>query len=143
MGTIGLGKREVEICEHSMRDLGGKPAASLLVQDDDGNTGEVLVFFTPKSARIARAQLKRCGFDVDAHSLNELNENRTLLAGQRITINGEMYNGRVSLKIDMQSAPPKAAMDAATAMLRDAKKADDTFVDGDIPAPDDDDAPFS
>lgn len=140
MGTLGIGKYEVEILENGVRSLGGKPAVALVVADERGDEGEVLIFVTPKSANMARAQLKVCGFDVDHYPIEVLADDRELLKGHRIPVVAEMYNGRVSIKVNMQGPPPKAVMEDATAMLRAAKKREETFEDA--PPPTDDEIPF-
>lgn len=141
MGTLGLGKYEVEILENGVRNLGGKTAVSLIVADERGDEGEVLIFVTPKSAKMARAQLKVCGFNVDNYPIEVLDSEKDLLKGHRIPVIAETYNGRVSIKVNMQGPPPKSAMESATAMLREAKKGEETFEDT-PPTPDDDECPF-
>lgn len=59
------------------------------------------VWLTEKAANIAKKSLKLCGFDIDKHSVMELDENQTLLAGNKveieISINGNYINGNIVL----------------------------------------------
>ena len=141
--ALPLGSYEVTIIDNAVRGLGGKSAVSLTVRDDKGADGEVLIFLTEKSMNIARAQLKRCGFDCDAQELAELVDNDALLANTRVAVKVEMYNGRPSAKIDISGPPPKSELQRLTVALRAAKQRSDgpSFAD-DAPPLTDEEIPF-
>lgn len=143
---LPLGTYEVSITDNAIRGIGGKSAVSLSVRTDKGEHGEVLIFLTEKSMNIARAQLKRCGFDVDTRELDELSQDsggEAVLAGVRIPVKVEMYNGKPSAKVDLSGPPPKSEMQRLTAALRASKsrKEGPSFAD-DAPPPGDDDMPY-
>ena len=81
---LPYGSYEAEIIENSVRDFGTKSAVVLYVRNDDGADGEVLIFLSEKAMGMARASLKRCGFDIDTRDLEELANDRKVLAGLRI-----------------------------------------------------------
>jgi len=140
---LPLGSYEAEIVENSVRDFGSKSAVSLYVRSDDGADGEVLIFMTEKSMGIARASLKRCGFDVDTRDLEELANDRRLLEGMRVPLKVEDYKGKPSAKIDLSGPPPKTEMQRLTTALRTAtKRGEGPSFSDDAPPITDDDLPI-
>lgn len=139
---LSLGVYEVTVTDNAVRQFGDKSAISLSVRTDGGEHGEVLIFLTEKSMNMARAQLKRCGFDVDARDLDELSQDsggEAVLAGVRIPVKVEMYNGKPSAKIDLSGPPPKEEMQRLTDALRASKKRSEgpSFADEPPPLTDD------
>ena len=85
------------------------------------------IFITEKSMGIARARLKKCGFDVDAQELADIEQNSDLLTGNQVPVDvyEEMYMGknqtRVEITLDHLKVD-KSALTRATKALRNAKK---------------------
>jgi hypothetical protein len=141
--AIQAGPCEVEILDHTLRSFGDKSAVSIRVKTDEQDDAEVLIFLTAKSMNIARAQLKRCGFDVDARDLGDLVDNPHLLAGRRVGVRFEEWKGNLRPQIDISGAPPKDELERLTASLRAAKSKSEgpSFAD-DPPPPGDEEIPF-
>lgn len=132
---------------NAVRNIGTTPAVSIMVQAENGERGEALIWLTPKSMGMARQALHVCGFDVDKRDLFELDANHLALEGNRIPIRIEEYKGKPQIRIDTDAAPPKSIMAALTKGLRDAKGSNDVADGppiGDEPPPltDDDSIPF-
>ena len=137
---LPLGSYEAEIVENSVREFGTKSAVVLLVTTDSGANGEVLIFLTDKSMGMARASLKRCGFDCDTRDLEELANDQKALAHMRIPLKVEIYNGRPSAKIDLSGPPAKTELKRLTEALRTVKQRGEgaSFADDAPPLTDDD-----
>lgn len=79
----------------------------------------VTIWMTEKSMNIAKKQLKECGFDAQAHSIMELDENRHLLAGNKVEIEIEVNGNYVNGKIPLGSAKlEKSTASKLDALLR-------------------------
>lgn len=89
------------------------------------------VWLTDKAMGIARKSLKAIGFDVDKQNVLALDENPTLLAGNKceLDIRPETYNGETSLKVAWINPIPEpksqATFDKITDQLRKVKKTDE------------------
>lgn len=118
------GKYDAEITSHTIRMLGDKPAAMLQCRLDCGNDEyeeiAVPVWLTEKAAQIARATLKLCGMDVDRTDMQELIDNPTLLAGNRITVIVEDYNGKMRGQVMLNAVPKKSEIKRIQAAIRHA-----------------------
>lgn len=91
----------------------------------------VTIWMTEKSMNIAKKELKECGFDAQAHSIMALEENRHLLAGNKVEIEIEVNGNYINGKIPLGSAKLEKSMASKLdAMLRSSK--DETPSD-DIP----------
>ena len=92
------------------------------------------IYITPKSAGIARAALKKCGFQLndDCNNLDDLDMKEDHLSGNvvevDVTENGKYMNAQI---VVARERAPKSAMEAAKAMLKNAKGGD--AADEDIP----------
>ena len=118
---LEVGQRvEAEIIGNGIRTLGDKDAISIKFEAE-GETGESLIFLTPKSMGIARAKLKLCGFNADTESLAVLVENPTRLAGRKIPIEVDEYKGRMQFVIPMSDAPSKKRVAELDAQMKKAK----------------------
>lgn len=101
----------------------------------DGGELYTRIYITPKSAGIARAALKKCGFalNADCNNLDDIDMNEDFLGGKKVQVevveNGKYMNANIIVE---RERAPKEAMEAAKAMLRGAKKGDDA-ADSDIP----------
>jgi len=122
---LNQGKYNVAILEHTVRGVGDKDAVALQVQTDEGDNLEVLVWLTSKSMGIARRALALCGFDCDKESLCDLADNRRLLAGKRVDILIEEWNGKLRGQILLNPATPKGKMRQFDLELRAARKAEE------------------
>ncbi|HYF56050.1 MAG TPA: hypothetical protein VEA41_17490 [Salinarimonas sp.] len=90
------------------------------------------IYITEASKGIARAQLKACGMDLDKGNieLSDLDDDPNLLNGTEVPIDiyEDSYNGKPQLRVDIVLERPKAdksKLEAATALLRSAKKQDE------------------
>lgn len=119
------GLYEVEIVSHEFQVKGDKETFVLHTRTvDTGEDMEVLIWFSEKAMGIARAALKICGFDCDARELTELDQDTTLLAGQRFTASVEDYRGRNSIGVLLRSKPTTGRLAAMSDALRQAKKSE-------------------
>jgi len=108
------------IVGNTIRTLGDKDAIAIKFEAD-GQTEEALIFLTPKSMGIARAQLRVCGFNPD-EGLVELIKNPTRLAGRQIPIEVEEYNNRLQFRIPTASAPNASRIAELDKAIKAAKK---------------------
>lgn len=83
------------------------------------------IYITSASAGIARAKLRKCGFDLDTQKLKEIEDDDVLLFGHEVDVllvkNGQYMNAEIPTK------KPKIgddARDEAQRMLDDAKGSD-------------------
>lgn len=130
--ALRIGKHAATIVTHSLRNIGDKEAVSFMCRTEgDDDQFEVLIWLTEKAMGIARASLKLCGFSVDDADLWDLQGNQTLLAGNRINVLAEEWNGRMRAQILLQSEPTQKRAKEIQTQLRAVKK--DTEDDGDLP----------
>jgi hypothetical protein len=138
---LELGPTKGRILSHRTKMLGDKIAVSIQCETPSGEKCEALIFLTEKAMNMARRSLKVCGFDVDAHLLEEIDTNPTLLAGNLVPLMVDEWNGKIQVKIDLDSRADKGALMSATSKLRAAKKRASDL--GDEPPPlTDDEIPF-
>ena len=135
---IPFGLAKCRIVSHTVRDFGEKEAVSIRVQHPIGATIEALIWLTPKAMGMARAALKKCGFDSDTHDVQELVDNPTLLEGEEVEIIVQDYKGQRQASVNLRTAPSKKRLSEITKSLRDAKKSDADAA----PPPSGDDIPF-
>lgn len=92
------------------------------------------IYITAKAAGIARAKLRKCGFDLDTQKLKEIEDNDVLLCGNEVDVNliknGQYMNAEIPTKKPKIGAD---ALDAAQEMLDSAKKQDSEEEEADIP----------
>jgi hypothetical protein len=98
------------------------------------------IYLTEKSMGIARARLKRCGFDPDRQALEDIDQNASLLTGNEVLVDvyEESYQGKQQIRVDVVIDRPKAdksALARATEGLRKAKEADTSDDAPPAPAP--------
>lgn len=104
-----LGTHEVAVDCHNVSinpNTGTWTARFWFVWEEDGEPQKIAgnVYFTEKAIRIARKSLKALGFNPDTQKIADLDENQTLLRGNRceIEIVEEEYpegSGEVSIKV--------------------------------------------
>jgi hypothetical protein len=89
------------------------------------------VYITEKSKTLARACLKKCGFDMDSREMDlvDLEQKPDLFAGTDVLLDiyEEPYNGKMQTRVNIVTERPKAekgALAGAMALLRSAKKSD-------------------
>jgi len=85
------------------------------------------VYFTPKAAGMARAQLKLLGFDSDAQDLADIGESVSFEGVQvEVTVDEQTYQGKSQVRVarfgGKPKPPEKSALAKATQALRDAKR---------------------
>jgi hypothetical protein len=92
------------------------------------------IYITKAAAGIARAKLRKCGFDLDTQKLSEIEDNDVLLLGHEVDVmlvkNGQYMNADIPTKKPKIGAE---ALGAAQAMLDSAKKSDSEEEEADIP----------
>lgn len=96
-----------------------------LVGSDEIINGHV--WLTEKSMGIARKSLKAMGFDIDTFDLSHLQENHTLLAGNKCKIDIQLDDQGKELRVKwinpLGDTPSKQVFDNLTQQLRTVKKA--------------------
>lgn len=103
--------------------------------DGEDQTLYTRIYITAKAAGIARAKLRKVGFDLDTQKLKEIEDNDVLLMGNEVDVllvkNGQYMNA------DIPTKKPKIgdeAVDEAQKFLDSAKGSNPADeVDGDIP----------
>lgn len=97
-------------------------AISVMVGDEQG---EISVWLTHRSMGMARAQLAICGFDIEKHGLEALENQPELLRGTVIPVDvdDETYNGKTTRKIQiaMKDKPDPVRIAKLTDEMRKAK----------------------
>lgn len=96
-------------------------------------TGEKVyskVYITEKSYGIARARLKKAGFDVDTQELSDIEADPSLLAGNEVLVDvtEEEYNGKPVTRCEIVTDRPKVdkgILSRATEGLRSIKRHED------------------
>ena len=93
------------------------------------------VYITEKSKGIARAALKKCGFNPDVQDVWDLEENPMLLNGNEVQVDifTDEYQGKRRLKAEIvleKVKPDEKAVKKATSLLREAKSKDDASAEG-------------
>jgi len=138
---LDYGPIKGQITGHRTKMLGDKLAVSISCETPSGDKCDALIFLTEKAMNMARRSLKVCGFDIDTHDLEELDANPTLLAGNIVPLMVDEWNGKMQVKIELDSRADKGVLMSATAKLRAAKKKSADL--GDEPPPiGDEEIPF-
>lgn len=138
--ALEMGKYAATIRENTVTTLGGKEVVRLTVETDDGEETDVLVWMTKASMSIARQSLKLCGFDPEKHTVEDMFVNPKLLAGNKVTIIMEDYQGKLRASLMLNPAPTKHRMAELTKGLRDAASAETKVANGG--GGEDDEVPF-
>lgn len=93
--------------------------------DGEDATLYTRIYITAKAAGIARAKLRKVGFDLDTQKLSEIKANDSLLTGNEVDVmltkNGQYMNA------DIPTVKPQLsqeAVDEAQELLDNAKKSD-------------------
>lgn len=118
---LDLGPIEGVITSHRSRMLGDKLAIGIKC-DAGGESVEALIFITEKAMGMARRALKLCGFDCDKHDLVLLDLQPGLLAGNKVPLLIDEFNGKQQVKIDIDQRAEKSLLARATSALRNVKK---------------------
>jgi hypothetical protein len=87
------------------------------------------IYITDKRKHMARAELKACGFDVDAYDVDKLEAEPQFLLSNEVMVNvfTDEWNGQRKLKAEIdipKSKPDAGTMKKATSFLREAKGKD-------------------
>lgn len=151
---LPVGVHEVEILSHQIEKLADKPVIRFICGDLEGKDSvDFLVWLTPKAMGMARAALRRCGFDPD-ENITKLDSDPMLLRGKRVSVLVEDVNGRLRANLQINVKPTRAELVDVQAKLRAAKKedepalataaatTDDAFPYGDDDGKETDDIPF-
>lgn len=104
--------------------------------DGEDQTLYTRIYVTPKAAGIARAKLRKCGFDLDTQKLKEIEDNEELLSGNEVDVN-LVKNGQY-MNAEIPTKKPKLAPEA----LEDAQRMLDSAKGGDRPEEEEADIPF-
>lgn len=118
--ALEIGKYEAEIRANTVQTFGDKEAVKLYC-DVAGEQADVMIWISDKSYGIARRSLSLCGFDIDKDSLGELIRNPKLLAGRKVAVLVEEYNGKTRAGIWLNPEPPAKRIAALDKALRAAK----------------------
>lgn len=122
---MNVGNHEGTIISHRSKMLGDKIAMAITCKIGN-EQGEAMIFLTEKAAGMARRAFKVCGFDVDIHDVAELDVNQTMLAGRKIPLVVDLYNGKTQIKVDLDGRADRATLSSFTKKMREAKKRDDS-----------------
>ena len=136
---IPFGLATARIVSHTVRDIGDKEAVVMRLQHPCGEMIDAYIWLSPKAMGMARAALKKCGFDPDTLDIDDLVEKPTLLEGNEVEIMVEDYKGRRQASINLRTTPPENRLKALSKALRDAKKRDE---EEPTPPADEDSIPF-
>lgn len=118
------------IRRHTLEEIGtkGTPGLVVEVELDDGNTVRPVIWMTEASMRMARQQLRLCGFDPDTEDLSSiagpLSDNLPAeaaysLYGRRVPVR-VFFDDRNKLKAEIASPKKDRADESAVARLQDA-----------------------
>lgn len=88
------------------------------------------IYVTEKSKHMARAALKKCGFDPDTQDIFDLDAAQSPLIGNGVKVDvfDDEYQGKTRRKVEIvieKKKPDANAMKKASLMLREAKSADE------------------
>jgi hypothetical protein len=135
--ALGPGFYKAKIVSHTIGASMGKGTPFINFTATIEGEPEPIVFpvwISEKAMGMARASLKKCGFNIDEHELKELRENKTLLAGNEVVVEYEddpQYGPRFQIALSQVS---NEALDGLTKSLRNAKKKQaNTDDDDDLP----------
>lgn len=110
MTTLQPGVYEGVIQRNDVRQINGKEFVELLVEVEDNFerfTVPTRIWLTDKAMNMARAALKRCGFDVAREEIGDLANEHEYLQGRPVTIKVEShakYGLQGSIDLDRVSA---------------------------------------
>lgn len=141
---MNIGRQKAEILSTKLRcTQRGTDFVAIAVMVGD-EQGEISVWLTHKSMSMARAQLAVCGFDIEKHGLEVLEEQPELLRGTVIPVDieDEVYNGKTTRKIliAMKDKPDPARIAKLSDEMRKAKMPN--MEAASIEDPDEDSIPF-
>ncbi len=122
--AIKIGKQTVVIQGNELVELGGTNAVKLFCETvgNEPESIDVVIWITEKSAGIARASLKICGFNVDEEDFQVLSDNRDRLKGKEISVLVEERGSRLRAQIILNTTPTKKRITEIQGLLRDVKK---------------------
>lgn len=130
---IQLGPTKAVITSNDVQSYNDKEFV-LLMLEVGSEPISARIYLTPKALPMARAQLKRCGFDIDTRDLNELWDNKSALAGRLIDVEIEDFKGRLQAKVLAHPPADSKRLTELTKQLRSAKQTDERPEDeGEIP----------
>lgn len=122
--AIEAGKQTVVIQSNELVELAGKDAVKLSCETvgNEPESIDVVIWITEKSAGIARAALKICGFNVDEEDFQVLADNSDRLKGKEISVLVEEWGDRLRAQIVLNTTPTKKRIGEIQGLLRDVKK---------------------
>lgn len=136
---------DAAIVSHGLNTISTQKGDTDIVRfllDVEGDQYPAVIWLTPKAMGIARAQLKKCGFDIDARLLTDLEDDQTLLAGNIVPVEVEEYKGKLQVRILAREPIKRERFSALTESLRAAKQSGEEPVSGSHNVVADDDIPF-
>ena len=141
MGLTHNDAGEMIVLRMNVREIVGKTVVAITLRMERGEECESLIWLTDKSMGFARAQLRACGFNVDTTSLEEIDLDPKLCAGNKVMVSTEDYKGKVQARIETANKVTKGEMRRLTEGLRNAKSfaEDGEDAPGDAPPPHTDD----
>lgn len=112
----------------------------------DGRIDYTRIYITERSAGIARAMFRKCGYSGDDFGdiIEAINIDKEALSGNEVEVDVFMNDFNNKPKVEIVTERQKASPDAlkkAAALLRSAKK-DDKGAEFPAPSPEDGDIPF-
>lgn len=123
---MDLGTYQMRVVRHGVFEPEGKSPYVLVEFDCEGQECQVYVYISEAAVDMAYKKLKCCGFDIKTQNVYQLQENRTLLAGNSCSV--KVYedeypkgSGRIKVKFDivMEDKPiSKEGSGRLDAMLR-------------------------
>lgn len=122
---MNIGRQKAEIISTKLKcTQKGTDYVSISVMVGD-EQGEIAVWLTHRSMGMARAQLAVCGFDIEKHGLEALEDQPELLRGTIIPVDvdDETFNGKTTRKINiaMKDKPDPVRIAKLTDEMRKAK----------------------
>ena len=130
------GAQVAEILKHSVwTKENGTVDVNILFVFADHSEMSAHVYITEKRKRMARQELKACGFNPDIQDVWDLNENQQLLLGNEVPVVVFMdeWQGKRRLKCEIDIPEAKVDQDMvkkATNLLREAKSKDEQAEEG-------------
>ena len=139
---FGIQKAVIQSSFITMKDNGTVEVCHKLKMKD-GRTDYTRIYITEKSAGIARAQFRKCGYDGDefADILDAINIDKEAMSGNEVEVDVFINDFNNKPKVEIVTERAKASPEAlhrAAEVLKNAKKLRDEGKDqdGDIPVDD-------
>ena len=120
--ALSTGVYEVEILSHQIEKIADKPVIRFICTTGEGDGIDFLVWLTDKAMGMARASLRKCGFDPD-QNITRLDAEPLLLRGKRVSIIVEDVNGRLRANLQINVKPSRDELVTIQSKLIAAKKA--------------------